>query len=285
LEEPVRSERDERFLRGDLSSGRSVRRRSRLRRVSLILTLAALAGAGIWTAVASGRAPELAVYRILVEGNERLSDGEILELVEIDEDTNILTLDLEELKRKLLRSAWVRDVELKRVLPGTLTLEIVERAPVAVALLDELYLLAEDGTVLDQLSPHFDTSKLVLARGLRSASGAVSPERAALAGRAAKALLGDERLAVAASEIDVSEGAASISLRLRAPAVKLLLSEETLVSRLVEALPLLDGIRERYPTLAVVDLRFRDRMYLRFTESTPGEITSSTDVVPGGAPF
>jgi hypothetical protein len=275
----------ERFLRGELRGPRPPRRRLKPRRLLLFLALLALAAAGIWSALASGRAPELAVDRILVEGNERLSDGEILELVEIDEETNILTLGLDDVREKLLRSAWVRDVEVKRVLPATLTLQIVERTPVAVALLDELYLLAEDGTILDQLSPHSDTTRLVLARGLRRGTSVISQERAELAGRTAETLLEDERLALAVSEIDVSQGDQSIVLQLRSPSLSLLVSADTMAERLREVLPLLGGLTERYPNLERVDLRFQDRVYLTLSELAPGEIATSTEFVPGGASF
>ncbi|MGH9333561.1 MAG: cell division protein FtsQ/DivIB, partial [Vicinamibacteria bacterium] len=262
---PERREQDLRFLRGQLHRQRATRRVGRLRlsRLALVLSLA-LAAAGVWAAVGSGRAPELDVDRILVEGNERLSDGEIRELIDVDETTNLLTLNLEEVRGKLLRSAWVRDVELKRMLPSTISLQIAERTPVAIAVLDELYLLAEDGTLLDQLPPFYDVKRLVLVRGIRGPHGiGVSPERSALAGRMADALLSDERLSTLVSELDVAGGADSMVLRLREPAVTLLASERTMVSRLLEIVPLLSGIRDRLPSLEIVDLRFQKRVYLR----------------------
>lgn len=287
LATPIPPEREERFLRGEPRRPKGGRRTARARgaRNLVFVVLVALTAAGVWSALRSDRAPELAVDRILVEGNERLSDGEILELIEVTDSTNILTLDLDEVKRKLLRSTWVRDVELKRVLPGTLTLSIVERAPVAIAVLDDLYLLAEDGTILDQLPPRYDASKLVLVRGLRGETDRVSPERAAVAGRLAKSLYDDEHLSLLVSELDLSEGVESVTLRLREPTLTLLVSEGTAIERLEEVIPLLSGIRERYPSVAVVDLRFRNRVYLRLNELTPGELLTSTAFVPGGAPF
>jgi hypothetical protein len=239
--------------------------------------------------IARGGAPELEIDRIFVEGNERLSEGEILELIEVGDTANILTLDLDETKRKLLRSAWVKDVELKRMLPATLTLQIVERTPVAVAALSELYLLAEDGTILDQLPPFYDMGKLVLVRGLSDEAG-VSVDRAALAGSLAEALLADERLALLASELDVAEGADSITLRFRESPLRLLVSEKTMVSRLLEIVPLLAGIAERLPGLEVLDLRFQNRVYVRLNPVS-GETQGTTlnglagVIVPGGAPF
>ena len=276
-------EREEHFLRGQLrvrkASGRLSRARLALPGLLLLL---------VWIAIARRGAPELEIDRIFVEGNERLSEGEILELIEVHGATNILTLDLDETKRKLLRSAWVKDVELKRMLPATLTLQIVERTPVAVAALSELYLLAEDGTILDQLPPFYDMEKLVLVRGLRDEDGGVSADRAALAGRMAEALIADERLALLVSELDVTEGADSTTLRLRESPLALLVSERTMVSRLSEVVPLLAGIAERLPRVQVLDLRFQNRVYVRLNQPDPGETQGSTlagVIVPGGAPF
>lgn len=280
-------EREDRFLRGQLRGQRASRRlgRRRLVRLGLFLLVSGTAAAGFWALATSDLVPELGVQRILVEGNERLSDGEILELIEVDEKTNILTLDLNEVKQKLFRSAWVRDVELKRLLPATLTLQIVERTPVAVAVLDDLYLLAEDGTILDQLPPQYDTRGLVLARGLRAGGTNVDPARAATAGHVAEDLSKNERLLSLVSELDVTEGASSVSLRLRDPAITILVSETTLVPRLSELVPLLSGITDRFPSVAVVDLRFQNRIYLRLNQPAPVELYTSAAVVPGGASF
>jgi cell division septal protein FtsQ len=248
----------------------------------------------VWIAIARRGAPELEIDRIFVEGNERLSEGEILELIEVHGTTNILTLDLDETKRKLLRSAWVKDVELKRMLPATLTLQIVERTPVAVAALSELYLLAEDGTILDQLPPFYDMEKLILVRGLSDEDGGVSADRAALAGRMAKALLSDERLALLVSELDVTEGADSTTLRLRESPLALLVSEQSMVARLSEVVPLLAGIAERLEGVELLDLRFQNGVYVRLNQPDPGETQGTTltgltgvtgVIVPGGAPF
>jgi len=276
-------EREEHFLRGQLrvrkASGRLSRARLALPGLLLLL---------VWIAIARRGAPELEIDRIFVEGNERLSEGEILELIEVHGATNILTLDLDDTRAKLLRSAWVKDVELKRMLPATLTLQIVERTPVAVAALSELYLLAEDGTILDQLPPFYDMEKLVLVRGLRDEDGVVSADRAALAGRMAEALLAHERLALLVSELDVTEGADSTTIRLRESPLALLVSERTMVSRLSEVVPLLAGIAERLPGVEVLDLRFQNAVYVRLNQPDPGEAQGSSItgvIVPGGAPF
>lgn len=294
LKTPVSSKTDappppERFLRGRQKRNRPTRRIGKLllKSVALVLALVSLVAAVVTTVTVAGRAPELAVHRVLVEGNVQLSDGEILELLEFSERANILMLDLEEVRAKLLRSAWVAEVEIERVLPATLKLVIRERQPVAVAVLDELYLLASDGTMLDQLSPRYDIEKLVLARGLRDRDGLV-PERAALAGRLSAELFRYQRLAGLVSELDVSEGRDSVLLRLRAPAVTALVHGDSMIERLTEVVPLLVGIQKQYAELDVVDLRFEGRTYLRLRGkpgSRLGGKYTQAAFASGGAPF
>ena len=282
----------ERFLRGKKQRVRPGRwiRVLVLRWFGLLAALAGFAAVFVWTVTTAGQAPELAVARVLVEGNEQLSDGEILELLALSEGANILTLDLEVVRERLLRSAWVREVEIERVLPRTLTLSIAERSPVAIAVLGELYLLAADGTMLDELAPHYDIEKLVLIRGLRGEDGVV-PARAALAGRMAAALMARESLAALVSELDVSEGVGSVTVRLRDPAVSFLVHSATMVARLEQLVPLLDGLQKRYRALDVVDLRFDGRIYLRLRDVAGPkgfngrEIHSAATLVPGGASF
>jgi cell division protein FtsQ len=247
-----------------------------LRSVGAAAGLAGLVAAGFWTAAAAGRAPELAVSRIRVEGNERLADGEILEALDLRQGTNILNLDLEELRRKLLLSPWVKDVQLTRMLPATLTLRVVERRPLGIAVLGRLYLMDEEGTFLDELGPRYADLAPPLVRGLTDGEGNLSSDSAALAGRVLGAFATHERLASAVSEIDVSEGPRAMRVLLRNPPLTVLLSEDDLIPRLKEILPLTEGILERFPTVKAVDLRFEGRVYLRLqpgyqTEGATGE--------------
>ena len=281
----------ERFLRGRQKPARPARRIGRwfVRILAPLVLIPVVVGGLIWTVTAASSARGLMVNSVLVEGNEQLSDGEILELLELSHGANILALDLEEVRGKLLRSAWVRDVSIERMLPGTLTLSIQERRPVAVAVLDELYLMAPDGTMLDQLSPRYDVDALLLVRGLSTEPGTM-PERAALAGGLAAQLTRDEALAGLISEIDVRAGGDDVALHLREPALTILVNQRTMVSRLNEIVPVLSGVRQhaRFEHYDIVDLRFDGRVYLRMSdtsETTRGGMSSSAAIASGGASF
>jgi hypothetical protein len=58
-----------------------------------------------------------------------------------------------------------------------------------------------------------------------------------------------------------------------------------MVPRLNEVAPLLAGLGERLPGMEVLDLRFQNRVYVRLTETPPGETQGATVAVAGGAPF
>ena len=171
----------ERFLRGQPQPKRQARRRW-LKRGLLRLGLVFI-GPGVVLALVLfviATRPEFQLNRILVEGNERLTHDEILELMEASRRSNVLTMDLNEVRQHLLHSAWIKDVEITRMLPGTLTLRIEERSPVGVAVLDELFLMARDGTILDRFSSEGNVGDWILVRGLADVDGVV-PERIGVA--------------------------------------------------------------------------------------------------------
>ena len=278
MELKTRSERGtttpERFLRRRVRPRRASRRilLVALRSLGAVSGLAALAAAGFWTAAAAGRAPELAVSRILVEGNHRLAEGEILETLGLHPGSNILSLDLEGLKQQMLLSSWVKDVELARMLPATLTLRVLERVPLGIAVVDQLYLIDADGVYLDEMGPGYQDLTLPLVQGLVDQRGEEIPGRRELAGRLLSALSADDRLEFAVSEIDVSAGEDSIRVMLRHPALTFICDESDMVARLAESVPLGEEIRSRFPLVEAVDLRFQGRIYLQLgTPQTPVE--------------
>lgn len=93
--------------------------------------------------------PLFNVRHVRVQGNARLSAGEILGLVGPVRGRNLLTLPLGEVRRNLLSSPWVADVGVERSLPSTLILRVEERRPAAwVRGRGSGAVVATDGTIL-----------------------------------------------------------------------------------------------------------------------------------------
>ncbi len=84
--------------------------------------------------------------RITVQGNERMSRGEVLNLLDGLSGASIVMTDLESWKERLLASPWVADASIRRMFPGTLTVVIEERRPMGVGRIeDRLYLDRPNG--------------------------------------------------------------------------------------------------------------------------------------------
>lgn len=67
-----------------------------------------------------------------VRGCEKVTEGEILRIAGIVPSMNILTMNLNKIKRRIRSNPWVEDVFAGREFPNRLVVEIVERKPAAI---------------------------------------------------------------------------------------------------------------------------------------------------------
>ena len=131
---PVAAPADKRFRRAHVKP--SSRRRSRLHGVliaaRLVATVLVMVFA-VWRGAAwmSGT-PALRVAHVTVSGNQRLSRGEVLSLVEGLQGREHSGARSAEWQERLVASPWVEEATLRRVLPGTVEVTIRERTPMAI---------------------------------------------------------------------------------------------------------------------------------------------------------
>ena len=214
--------------------------------------------------------PLLRVRRIAVEGNVRLSSGQVQALVEDLRGTSILRADLETFRRRLIASPWVADVALRRVLPSTIEVFVSERRPVGLCRLgQELYLVDETGTVIDQFGPQYAEFDLPIIDGLVSAPntpaavhGSLDPQRAGLAARVIAALGRDREIGRRLSQVDVADVDDAVVLLDGDPAL-LHLGTDKFLERVQGYLDLSSALRDRVAEIDYVDLRFDQRVYVR----------------------
>jgi cell division protein FtsQ len=260
---------DKRFRRGHVKPGRkrrvSVRQAWLLARVVTVLGVALYAG---WrgTALLLG-APVLQVSRISVRGNERLSKGEVLALLDGLRGRNIVSVDLAEWQARLLASPWVEHAHLRRVLPSRVDVELRERHPIGIARLAEaLYLVDATGVVIDEFGPNYADLDLPMIDGLAArpgpAASAVDERRAHLAARVIAALQRRPDIAKRVSLIDVSD-AHDAMVMLEQDIAMLRLGEDDFINRIQQYLDVATALREQVEQIDYVDLRFDERLYVR----------------------
>ena len=231
------------------------------------LVAAALAFGCYRVSIAAAPAHVLQVDRIAVRGNERLSRGEVLAVLNGLRGESLVWTDLDVWRKRLLASPWVRDAALRRSLPSTVEVVIAERKPVGIGRINsDLYLIDDRGVVIDQYGPQYTDLDLPIIDGL-SASPNDSPTmtdeaRADLAARVIADLKTRPAVSTRLSQLDVANAHDAVVILDGDPAV-IQLGEEQFLQRLQSYLDLAPALHERVEDIDHVDLRFDDRIYVR----------------------
>lgn len=256
---------DRRFLRARVKPGRrhgAWRVRLRAVRVAAVICLLISATYGLVRIV--GASGMFTVTRVTVRGNTWLAAGEVLALVDGLKGKNLLSTNLNEWRRRLLASSWVQDATLRRVLPGTIDITVVESRPIGIGRIGgALYLVDERGTVIDEYGPRYADFDLPVIDGLAGTAagsgGDADVQRAALAARLLGALRPQPDLARHVSQVDVSDPRNAVVV-LDTDAVMIRLGDDHFVERLQEYIEIAPALRERVPDMEYVDLRFGERV-------------------------
>src|SRR4051812_27825835 len=246
----------------------------------------ALAGAlayGVFrTSVIAAHAHVLQVEKIIVRGNERLARGEVLAILNGLRGESLMWTDLDAWRRRLLASPWVRDAALRRSLPSTVEVVVLERTPIGIARVQssggELYLIDDGGVIIDQYGPQYADLDLPIVDGLVIGSSKTDPFRAELAARVITAIRAKPHVASKLSQIDVSDLHNAAVMLTGDPAV-IHLGDDQFLQRLESYLGLAPALRERVAEIESVDLRFDERIYVR-----PASAPAKTEALRRGRP-
>jgi len=209
----------------------------------------------------------LQINHIVVRGNGRLSNGEVLAVLDGLRGENLMWTDLDQWRTRLLASPWVKDAALRRSLPSTVVVLVSERNPMGVGRFSNgLFLVDERGTVIDEYGPVYADLDLPIVDGLAPQSGESGSEtdepRAELASRLIAALAPMPAIAKRLSQIDVADVHNAAVILSGDPAV-IYVGEDRFLPRLAAYTELASALRERVPDLDHVDLRFDERIYVR----------------------
>jgi cell division protein FtsQ len=212
----------------------------------------------------------LRIDDIVVRGNGRLSNGEVLAVLGGLRGENIVMSDLESWRRRLMNSPWVRDATFRRSLPSTVEVTVTERQPIAIGRISgELYLVDDRGAVIDLYGPQYGDLDLPIVDGLaalESGGSMLDPARAALAARLIEAVQADPDAAAKLSLIDVADVHNAKVILIDDPAV-VFVGRERFLPRITSYLQLASALRRQVPEIEYVDLRFDDRIYVRPSSS------------------
>ncbi|MEO6222894.1 MAG: FtsQ-type POTRA domain-containing protein [Vicinamibacterales bacterium] len=256
---------DKRFRRPDVRPGRSRRFSRRLiRTVGIGLVLVALLAFGAFLATRVVGARVLAIDNVTVHGNRRLSISEIGLLIDSVRGQSLLLVDLQQFRASLLVSPWVASVTVRRVLPSTLEVRIVEREPVAIARVgQQLFLVEGTGVIIDAYGPKHADLDLPIVDGMASSDAnggpVIDPSRAQLMSRFLGSLAERPELRRSVSQVDVSRDG-NVAVLLDGDSTLLYLGNDQFVERLRTYLEIRPTLAERMHDVDYVDLRFGQRV-------------------------
>lgn len=260
---------DRRFRRARVKPARTHRNWRRfvkpLVRYGLVVPLLIYGAYRGTSGVAAARV--LQIDRIVVGGNERLSNGEVLALLNGLRGESLVWIDLDAWRRRLMSSPWVRDAALRRSLPRTVEVAISERQPMGIGRINgEMYLVDDHGVVIDQYGPQYADFDLPLVDGLGALSSddgvATDPSRAELASRVIAAVKARPEIARRLSQVDVADLHNAAVILAGDPAI-IYVGDDQFLPRLQSYLELASALRDRVRDIDYVDLRFDGRIYVR----------------------
>jgi cell division protein FtsQ len=258
---------DKRFRRPDVRPGRNRRFSQRLMRIvgtALVLAVLVAVGALVSTKLVGARV--LAVDRVVFHGNHRLAQTALDDARDSVRGQSLLLVDLEQFKSSLLASPWVASVTVRRMLPSTLEVSIVEREPVAIARLgQQLYLVDDSGIIMSRYGPEHADFDLPIVDGMAGADAkgaSIDPARAQLVSRFLASLVTRPELRRSISQVDVSRDD-NLAVLLDGDATLLYLGTDQFVDRLRTYLEIRSTLVERMHEVDSVDLRYGQRVIVK----------------------
>ena len=90
---------------------------------------------------------------MIVAGNQLLEKNDVLAAAKIDSSESIWDTDLERIREKLARLPQVKSVEVSRMFPSNIRIDIEERKPVALLISNGLWGIDRDGILLPRFRP------------------------------------------------------------------------------------------------------------------------------------
>jgi cell division septal protein FtsQ len=261
-----------------VSARASDKRRDRLHKAGAIVVLCAALGGAAWVAVlGAGAARErlftrnagFTIRTLKLTSTGRLGDAHLREYAHVAEGMNLFAVDIHRIRRDLESIPLIRSAVVRRELPSTLCIEVVERRPIARVWQGErTYSLAvdEEGHVVGP-ALRLETLPLITGcadRGL--APGSRLQDETALDALEAIALCDGTALgsAIGIAQADVSPRE-HIVLRLR-QGEKVLVGREGLRGRLEKLAESLQRAAEMGRRIATIDLTVDRNVPVEFAE-------------------
>lgn len=208
----------------------------------------------------------LPVQKVEVRGINRLSRDEIISLTGVTIGQNLLTLRLKSIGQQVSSNPWVASVKVQRFYPGTLSLSIQERQPVAVINMGLLYYLDANGEPFKPLN-FGDTLDFPVVTGFQEEELNADPTASRQALKTACQLLESLQqhgsfILADVSEIHYDRGH-GFTLYTTSGALPIKIGNEDFDSKLLRFARIYQNLMTQQPGLQYIDLDYSDRIVVK----------------------
>jgi cell division septal protein FtsQ len=212
------------------------------------------------------------------------------EIVRRDFPANILRIDLGKLKSRLETETWIKQVEIRRVLPSNLIIHVQERIPsVILEMQNELMIADPDGMMLGHYDPKFGKLDVPVFRGVLGEdeeSYRLYQEENSARIRQALVMLSEiesglPQYTKRISEVDISDRK-NLKIMLVDDTAEVFLGEKDYLDRFTAFIKNQDQyqkLKNQYEEFAEVDLRFEKQIVYRQRPTENGAIINKNQIL------
>lgn len=212
---------------------------------------------------------------------KHLNETDLIRLSGVKRGDNLFTLRLGEIRSRIRRFPWVREVRLSKRFPGRLLIWVEEERPLALLQMEEekgLYLVNGDGEIFKKATTG-DPKDLPVIDGL-------SRENLVSHLKILAKLLKNFESSLKFRSVGVSEihwqGSKGVALFTREPCVRIELGNEGWEEKLSRLEAAWDTIRSTTRKPKVVDLNFARRIIVKRETGSRGSNTLKKEVIQDG---
>jgi cell division septal protein FtsQ len=174
---------------------------------------------------------------------------------------NLLLLDIDTLKENILSHPWIKEVHMRKNFPSSVSILINERMPAALMKSDSLYLIDKEGVKLQKVDPQPPGRYPVFIDNKSFANDAQA--KLDLAWACLDSLRQRDEIEVAI--VDLSEYD-NVKIQLKDSSTWIIFGRDHFEEKMDFFLAR-QNILDQYGSLEYVDLRFKDRLYIKPHES------------------
>lgn len=140
---------------------------ARARKIGKLAGVACIAGIILFISIQVYHSEKFRLRTISISGCREVDPQKVEQIVRESFPERVLEIDMAQLRERLKQHPWIRDVEIRRVLPSGLTIYVDERKPSVILEMQGRLMIADsEGILLDRYDPRYGKLDVPVFKGV-----------------------------------------------------------------------------------------------------------------------